>query len=738
MRKDDWRFGPLWTLFLLSSLVVAGGLTGCAPRFGDTLRLDHGPVQSDLRITKVVLYQSGVGYFERRGRVKGNVLSLRIRHDQVMDVLKSLTVVDRRNGQAVSVSLPAERSRLMQISQLPPQVRTSGGLLAIASAFRGATAVVSGEWRSHRGRIVGVENIGTEKQPDWRLTLLRGGVVTSHPIAKIKSLKVLDRTLTVGLSKSLDVALNKGRWKPVRLTVRLTGKGPHDLVVSYVVPMPTWKPAYRLVVGEQKGKGPGKVLLQGWSVVDNLSGEDWRGARLSLTAGTPLAFKYDLYTPRDVERPDLTPSRTQTAEAPPPAVDSTSPGASKEEAAPKVSSRSRWGRPSPVMRPPRRSRYSRRGAGSSSRGRRYGAKKSKRYSPRGGAVSGNAPASEPDRDESGVSAKALQRSYRTLVSGTAVGSLFRYDIQTPITVPDRSSALVSIINKPVPGEDVLYFIVGGGRPNPYRAVRIKNTTGYVLERGPVTIYRKGAFVGEALGGRVEKQAVAFVPYALEGRVIIHLSSSVKDEGMKLVKIRNGYLTVASQSVTRYTYKVTDRSGEPLALYVSRPRRSGWKIVEPKNVILEKTLYYAKIPLKTSGVTTFTVKEVTPVKRTFYMFDSRARKAIALYLAGSSLSPELAKKLKDVLALWDEISALDNTLRTLNSSIHMLRRRLADIRANIKVLGRRANRDLRRKLLVSMTNIEKQLNTMNRKWVVANMKRGELRQRLSVTLKMVRL
>lgn len=702
----------------------------CAPGYGGTNGMGGGPVQSDLRITKVVLYQSGVGYFERRGRIRGNTLQLRIRHDQVMDVLKSLTVVDLRKGQAVTVSLPAERSRLMQISQLPPQVRTSGGLLAIAAAFRGATAVVRTEWRSHRGRIVGVENIGTHKTPDWRLTLLNGGTITSHPIAKIRTMQVLDRTLTVGLSKSLDVALNKGRWKPVLLTVRLAGEAPHDLVVSYVVPMPTWKPAYRLVVGE-KGED---VLLQGWSVVDNLSGEDWRRARLSLTAGTPLAFKYDLYTPRDVERPDLTPRHSRMAEAPPPAIDATA----KEDA------KKSWA-PSPPA-----SKSMRSGGGSYTRGRRsyrrpggssgYYRPRKARPRRRASALEGlfGGDADDRSKDSPAVTMKNLRESYRTLVSGTTVGSLFRYDIQKPVTVPDRSSALVSIINTGVKGSDVLYFLVGSGRANPYRAVHFKNSSGYVLERGPVTIYRKGAFVGEALGGRVEKGASAFVPYALEGRVIIHLSSNVLDEGMKLIKIRSGWITVETQSVTRFTYKVTDRTGETLALYVTRPRRSGWKIVQPKNVILEKSVYYAKIPLKPSAVTKFTVKEVTPVRRSFSMWDSRARKAIGLYLRGSEASPKLAEQLKKVMSLWDQIAELDTKMSTLQSSISMLRSRLADIRENVRVLGRKANRDLRRKLLVSMTGVEKQLNELNRKWVVHNMKRGELRQRLQVMLKMVRL
>ena len=50
----------------------------------------------------------------------------------------------------------------------------------------------------------------------------------------------------------------------------------------------------------------GRPLLQGWAVVDNVSGEDWRQVQMQLTSGEPIAFRYDLHTPRDVHRSDLT------------------------------------------------------------------------------------------------------------------------------------------------------------------------------------------------------------------------------------------------------------------------------------------------------------------------------------------------------------------------------------------------------------------------------------------------
>ncbi len=701
-------------LFSLTAALLLMASSGCRVQEHDTTDLAPGGGVSSLPITRVVLYQSGVGYFERSGRVKGNLLKLRIRPDQVTDVLKSLTVVDFRGGQAVTISLPAERSKLMELSQLPPQVRRSGGLLAVAAAFRGATAVVTTSSGHFRGRIVGIENLGTSKEPRWQLTLLqKGGMLTSHRITKIKSLKVLDKTLTVGLEKSLDVALNKGKWKPVTLTVRLSGRAPHDLLVSYIVPMTAWKPAYRVVMNDEGDK----VLLQGWAVVDNLSGENWIRTRLSLTAGTPISFRYDLYTPRDVQRPDLTPAGGLRAEAPPTPVDATSGALGGQ-------------RPARAKRR-RHRRYSR------SMKRKVMERRLKSAPPMPMSRSAEMEDESFAAPRRELSMNDYERSARTMVRGTSVGSLFRYDIATPVTVPDRSSALVSIVNKPVPGSDVLYQVLENNRPNPYRAVMFRNSTDSLLERGPVAIYRKGAFVGEALSGRIERGAVAFVPYALEGRVIIHQSYASSDEGFSLVSINRGYVTIATRNVAKFRYKVINRTGKPITLYVTRRRRSGWTLVTPKNAVMEKDRYYAPISLSATGTTEFTIKEQTPVRRVLTVFDPRVRDAIALLLKGSEVPPVIAASLRKVKAIWDQLGSVRNRMNTLKTSMEALRRRLGEVRSNLKVLGRKGNKDLRRKLAQTMARLETKLNSLNRQWVELNMKRGDLREQLSKSIRGIR-
>lgn len=254
--------------FLFSLLLGAG----CGAASSQGYQQDGD--EARLPVSRVVLYQNGIGYFEREGKLKGNILTLQIRPSQINDLLKSLTVIDRTKGRAMSVSLPLEKGSAQILSELPEQVRGAGGLLDVLRVFRGARVTVHGSEGTASGRVVGVEPmnkvVDDNVLEDWRLTLkTKSGNLKVYPVSAITSISMRDRTLALGLEQSLDVSLNEGNWKPISLSVRLAGDPSHDLRVSYIVEMPLWKPAYRIVVGDE-----GESLLQGWAVVDNVSGED--------------------------------------------------------------------------------------------------------------------------------------------------------------------------------------------------------------------------------------------------------------------------------------------------------------------------------------------------------------------------------------------------------------------------------------------------------------------------------
>lgn len=96
----------------------------------------------------------------------------------------------------------------------------------------------------------------------------------------------------------------------VTMTIELPPKH-HGLRISYVTESPAWKPSYRLVLGED-----GEASLQGWAVVDNVSGEDWKRVKIGVGSTSALSFRYDLHSVHLVERETLS-SGSLVAAAPP-------------------------------------------------------------------------------------------------------------------------------------------------------------------------------------------------------------------------------------------------------------------------------------------------------------------------------------------------------------------------------------------------------------------------------------
>jgi hypothetical protein len=100
----------------------------------------------------------------------------------------------------------------------------------------------------------------------------------------------------------------------LEMTLELPTKQPADVVLTYVTESPAWKPTYRIVVNDG-----GKVMIEGWAVVDNTSGEDWKGVLVGVGSSSALSFRYDLWSVRSVARETLA-ADAQFAVAPPTGV----------------------------------------------------------------------------------------------------------------------------------------------------------------------------------------------------------------------------------------------------------------------------------------------------------------------------------------------------------------------------------------------------------------------------------
>src|ERR1700733_3727768 len=116
----------------------------------------------------------------------------------------------------------------------------------------------------------------------------------------LKSLTVVDAKTGQPPPISYPTKLPTSESGLLDMNIGLTGPTSHQLRLSYVTEAPSWKPSYRVGLGQN-----GKVELDVWAIVDNTSGEDWTNVKLGVGSSSALSFRFDLQSVRLVERETL-------------------------------------------------------------------------------------------------------------------------------------------------------------------------------------------------------------------------------------------------------------------------------------------------------------------------------------------------------------------------------------------------------------------------------------------------
>jgi hypothetical protein len=262
-----------------------------------------------LPVKRIILYKTGVGYFEHLGTVRGNQqISIPFTSGQLNDVLKSLTVIDLNGGQigAITYNSSAPVDRQMGDLHLPLSEKPS--LTEFLGALRGAKVEIkSGGGVTLTGRLLSVErktritdHISLEV--DYVSLVADNGDIRTTEIAPNFSVRPLEAGLPAKVDRFLDLASSSRDPDIRRMVVSTTGTGDRNIMVSYLSEVPVWKSNYRIVLNT---KTPANSLLQGWAIVDNTIGQDWENVELSLVAGAPQSFVQQIAQPYYVRRPEV-------------------------------------------------------------------------------------------------------------------------------------------------------------------------------------------------------------------------------------------------------------------------------------------------------------------------------------------------------------------------------------------------------------------------------------------------
>jgi hypothetical protein len=630
----------------------------------------------------VVLYKNGVGYFEHRGRVTGNQdLNVRFTTAQLNDVLKSLTVVDLGGGRIGGVRYNSIAPLGQRLDTLRLALDANTSRAGFLDALRGARIEVRSTSASASGRLLTVEEVtrvekgGTEVKSTEISLVTDSGDLRTFELTPATSVRILEGDMTREVGRYMAL-LASARDKDVRqMTISTAGDGEREVVVSYISEVPVWKSTYRIILPEDGGAKP---LLQGWAIVDNTVGEDWRNIQLSLVAGAPQSFVEQISQPYYVRRPvvelprtaQLTPQTHEGAE-----YTQVAPPAS----APELRSGSTDGQPGGVIG----GVVSSTGGGSGVGGGTYHVKAlgGRNYNQmteaeNGSAVAAAAPAAAaPERYE---------QSFEAQSTGEALGDMFEYAIQQNVTVLQNQSALVPIVQAHVDAEKVTLW--NAREHTPVRALWLTNSSGLTLDAGTFNIIEAGAFAGEGLLAEVRPNERRLISYAADTAVRVKSEGASETRPYTRLRAAHGILFLTRELRETRTYTVSNSDTTARSVVIEHPARTGWHFIDKELKPEETSNSYDRFRVKVAPASSakLVVAEYFP-QETTYALITADENLIGFILKSDGIQPDVESALRQLLAKKDAIAAVRRVLKERRDDVDGITREQARIRENMKAL-----------------------------------------------------
>ena len=139
---------------ILTTAIASVPLVSIAPTFAQSTK----PANVDVPVKQVVLFSSGVGYFEHFGNIHGDgSTELRFKTNQINDILKSLILQDLDGGRVNTITYPSQDPIAKTLRSFQIDITSNPSLADLLNQLRGAKVTVKMADSTLTGTILGVE-----------------------------------------------------------------------------------------------------------------------------------------------------------------------------------------------------------------------------------------------------------------------------------------------------------------------------------------------------------------------------------------------------------------------------------------------------------------------------------------------------------------------------------------------------------------------------------------------------
>ncbi|HET7101174.1 MAG TPA: DUF4139 domain-containing protein, partial [Terriglobia bacterium] len=646
-------------------------------------------------------------------KVKGSQeLHIDFTTGQLNDALASLTATDLGDGHITSIRFNsiAPLSERLRALHLPLNRQTTRQ--QFLSALRGTQVEIQNGTTRVTGKLLSVENESkTVGRDQARETVLVVSVITSagdlrsFQLGPDVSVRMADGELRGDVAQYLKLIGSERAEDVRRMTITDDGTGDRTVRVSYISEVPVWKSTYRILLPSDAKEKP---LIQGWAVVDNTLGEDWKNVQLALVSGAPQSFVQNLSTPSYVRRPVVPLPHSAL-----------------------LTPQTHEGALMPMAKKPMG--Y---GSGVGTAGGVPGGQVSGVLGGVIGGVTAGPPAAAPNvrtRVEvtgGGGGSRAPLESMADILSrvepqatGRQLSELFEYDIKNKVTIGRNQSALVPILQAKLDAEKVTLW--NAGEPVPLRALWLTNSSGLALDAGAFNVVDDGTFAGEGLFDTISAGQKRLVSYAADPAIQVSTKESAPPEQVTRIRIAKGLMITTRELRQTETYRVSDSDTKPRTVIIEHPVREDWKLASGLKPDETTPSYYRfKVDVNPKESAKLVVDEIHPLVSQMDLA-SMTDNEVELLARQKRLTPEMEVAFRKILERKNAVAALDSEIQARQREVTTISADQTRIRENMKALkGGTEEKQLLGRYVRELNSQEDHLSSLRSQLADLNAKRKQ--------------
>ena len=462
---------------------------------------------TELPVRGVTLSSTGLAQIERAGEVAADQpVVFRAPLGDIDDLLRSLLILDPV-GRVEGLSLPARDLLNEAFRGLPLRPADFETRASLLNALRGQEAEATGV----RGRIATT----AETEAGLALSLIAQRGLLSVLLKPGDEVTLTDPALAARVARAAEALAAARSDDERRIEIRLKADRARQVAAIYVTGAPLWKPSYRLLAPALGATG-GQARLMGWAVVENASGSDWEGVRVSLVSDDAVAFRQPIFEPVTVPRPEL-PVRIAEAIRVTPDTGAMPPMPAA----------------APMMAPP--------------------------------------PAPAP---RAAMRVEAAPAPLAATVTTEAAAGRVAFSLEQPVTLRSGETANLPFLDLNLPAER-LWWVQDLTATRPLQALRFRNTSNHVLPDGLITVYDGAgapSFLGDAELRALSPGEQRLVAFARDRDLRLSSQNSSRDE-ITRITLRRGFISLDAKRIEETAIAIDPRGARGV-MVIDAPRRPG--------------------------------------------------------------------------------------------------------------------------------------------------------------------